>query len=225
MTKQGWEYIQEAKGQLSTLNSNGTTSSLFSGALGFSYNQDSREQVLRTYEGIFASTTKDAAKPVHIWQDASGPLAPLAANHAWRQRNELLLFLGVPQIKHFAFERQLHLMHLEAVRTMIAIERYRRAHNALPPDLTSLVPTYLDAVPPDRFTGKLLIYAPADSTYTLYSVGPDRTDDNAAALTKDSQPIDSSDIRFITPDRAARAVEQNNDSLCPLGDIVYHQQK
>ena len=60
----------------------------------------------------------------------------------------------------------------------LGIERYRRAHaGGLPPDLASLVPAFLPAVPIDPFTGQPIIYKIAAQNYMVYSTDVNRIDD------------------------------------------------
>jgi ABC-type transport system involved in multi-copper enzyme maturation permease subunit len=67
-----------------------------------------------------------------------------------------------------------------------ALERFRKDHGNLPgtPDaLQKLVPKYLSRIPQDVFTGEPLRFKLSDDGqhYTIYSVGPDGTDDSATA--------------------------------------------
>ena len=67
---------------------------------------------------------------------------------------------------------------LRTIRTALAIERYRNNNNRKPPEtLADLVPTYIDSVLVDPFTGEELLYNHDDLTYTVYSVGENRVDD------------------------------------------------
>jgi hypothetical protein len=73
-----------------------------------------------------------------------------------------------------------------ATLVAVAVERYRRAHNeALPADLTTLVPDYLDAVPSDPFGDGPIRYVRSSTSYTTYSVGSDGIDDGGN-LTRES---------------------------------------
>ncbi|MCE7972996.1 MAG: hypothetical protein DYG92_01535 [Leptolyngbya sp. PLA1] len=74
----------------------------------------------------------------------------------------------------------------EGIRTMIALERYRRETGAYPRELQQLVPKYLATLPVDVWTGEPLRYraleepySPGGFRYVLYSVGADQTDDGA----------------------------------------------
>lgn len=65
-----------------------------------------------------------------------------------------------------------------AARVAVAIERYRRDHDdAVPATLDALVPAYLTALPLDPFADAPLRFLRTDTTYVVYSVGPDGRDD------------------------------------------------
>jgi len=62
--------------------------------------------------------------------------------------------------------------------TAIALERYRLRNGQSPPDLESLVPQFLSAVPIDPMGAKPLGYRRnTDGSFTLYSAGEDGRDD------------------------------------------------
>ena len=59
----------------------------------------------------------------------------------------------------------------------LALELFKSEHGAYPAALSELAPTYLEKVPMDFFSGQPLIYSRAANGYTIYSVGPNVTDD------------------------------------------------
>ncbi len=61
-----------------------------------------------------------------------------------------------------------------ATLILIAVHRYRMAHDRLPPELVSLVPEFLPTVPRDPYDGEPMRYAPEDGI--VYSVGEDLED-------------------------------------------------
>jgi len=65
---------------------------------------------------------------------------------------------------------------IDMARTAVAIERYRLAKGALPKDLATLVPDYLDQVPIDPFDSQPIRYRRAKPGYRLYSVFEDGQD-------------------------------------------------
>lgn len=84
------------------------------------------------------------------------------------------------------------LLYVDGLRTLLAIERYRREEGSVPASLESLVPTYLPEVPSDRYAkkGEPLRYVVLEEQdesgreYLLYTVGLDGVDDGAVASEK-----------------------------------------
>ncbi len=71
---------------------------------------------------------------------------------------------------------------LRLARTALAIERFRKTHDALPGALNDLVPEFLPALLEDPFNGEPLHYVPAENGYKVYSVGRDLTDDGGRSM-------------------------------------------
>jgi len=63
-----------------------------------------------------------------------------------------------------------------------ATEFYRAEHDSYPPSLDDLVPNYIPELPEDPFSGESFEYTPTESSYLLYSVGPDMRDDGGSLL-------------------------------------------
>lgn len=81
----------------------------------------------------------------------------------------------------------------------LAIERFRNDHGKLPEGFDELVPKYLAEVPEDPFTGLELEYRRKENGYVIYSVGPDREDNEGLEKVDKKQSDDgkSYDITFI----------------------------
>ncbi len=98
------------------------------------------------------------------------------------RRNQLLGRLMAPALDGPLRAEDGLALRLVGVRTLIAIERYRRANGAEPADLAALVPGFLPTLPIDPFSDQPLRYtrfaAPDGSgrTFLLYSVGADGQD-------------------------------------------------
>lgn len=93
-------------------------------------------------------------------------------------------------------------VRVEAIRrcseTAICIERYRLKHEGmLPADLSDVPTEYLPAIPSDPFNGQPLRYKKLSTGFVVYSVGPNREDDDGyiAPLKNNSVP-NGSDIGF-----------------------------
>jgi hypothetical protein len=101
------------------------------------------------------------------------------------QRNRILTFLGpdwpvmlfLPAITGPDNRWEIARMTNRLARIVLAISLYRADHGAYPQSLDSLSPDYLAKIPSDLFTEKPLIYSRTQDGYTLYSVGPNMTDD------------------------------------------------
>jgi hypothetical protein len=77
-------------------------------------------------------------------------------------------------------------MQNRLARIALALAAYKADHEGYPSSLDALAPSYLTAVPNDVFSEKPVIYAPTQSGYTLYSVGPNMKDDGG----KSHKPAD-----------------------------------
>ena len=75
---------------------------------------------------------------------------------------------------------------VRCARVVVALERYRLAHGqSLPSRLEDLLPSYLDVIPIDPFSGKPLRFVAEPPGYVVYSVGLNRRDDGGRLATKD----------------------------------------
>jgi hypothetical protein len=71
-------------------------------------------------------------------------------------------------------------MQSQLAELALALSAYHSDHHAYPPTLAALAPDYLPAIPEDLFINQPLHYTltpPPHTGYTLYSVGPNMTDD------------------------------------------------
>jgi hypothetical protein len=71
----------------------------------------------------------------------------------------------------------------------IAVERYRRNHDAPPKTIKDLVPEYLKAEPIDPFTGKAMIYRVTPEVIVIYSVGENLADDAGEDLSGNDRGV------------------------------------
>ncbi len=71
---------------------------------------------------------------------------------------------------------------LDLCQLSIATERYRLRHGALPQRFFEFAPDFMRIVPLDPYSGRLYLCAPSEKGFTVYSVGPDRTDDHGAPM-------------------------------------------
>ncbi|NQT87516.1 hypothetical protein HQ560_12175, partial [bacterium] len=72
---------------------------------------------------------------------------------------------------------QRYMATCDTARVALACLRHRAKHGRLPATLDALVPAFLDAVPPDPFTGKALLYRKDIRGFVVYAVGENKKDD------------------------------------------------
>jgi hypothetical protein len=96
------------------------------------------------------------------------------------------------------------LARINAARSALAVERYRRLTGSLPENLKNLVPDILPALPQDPFDGEPVRFRRAASEYVVYSIGPDRIDQGGHPKPPDQRTRTNDDVLFIlqtTPKR------------------------
>jgi len=113
----------------------------------------------------------------------------MAEWHTEGQKNFWLLNFFAPELHYFfagcahnaayQFQRaEVNEVARQQVVAAIALKRYQLKYGKYPPDLNSLVPEFISAVPLDVVDGQPLRYRRnADGTFLLYSIGGDGKDD------------------------------------------------
>ena len=76
------------------------------------------------------------------------------------------------------------------LQVAFALAAYHRDHGDYPAKLGDLAPKYLPSVPDDVFSGKPLIYRPAEKGYLFYSVGTNGVDDGGRSADDDPKGDD-----------------------------------
>lgn len=100
--------------------------------------------------------------------------------------------------------------HLRLLAAELALRAYRCGQGQGPRNLLQLVPKYLPHLPTDPFSDKPLVYRPNGTNWMLYSLGPDRVDDDGKPVGK----IISGD--FLIAFGESRSGEGQNK-----GDLLY----
>lgn len=134
------------------------------------------------YDRLMSQMEAEAATP--LWERdesrAERQLQEWMASPLQRLRHFPLCEL-LPALSKATLNTELTCMRRDAAITTIALEIYRRKHNAWPASLNDLVPSIMPALPIDRFDGQPLRYRLLDGKPLLYSVGTDREDDGGVA--------------------------------------------
>jgi hypothetical protein len=81
-----------------------------------------------------------------------------------------------------------------------ALAVYQREHGKYPEKLEALTPAYLPEAPQDLFVAGPLIYRPSAKGYLLYSVGPNKKDEQGRA-SDDNPPGDDLRVQMPLPPR------------------------
>lgn len=108
---------------------------------------------------------------------------------------DLLMTLMVPAVRkvQHASDRTEQIQH--NLHVAFALAAYKSDEGNYPKTLDALAPKYLAAIPQDMFSGKALIYRPADNGYLLYSVGINGRDDEGRSY-YDNPPGDDLRVRM-----------------------------
>jgi hypothetical protein len=85
------------------------------------------------------------------------------------------------------------------VQVAFALAAYRRDHGRYPASLDDLAPRFLKSVPGDVFSGKALVYRPAEKGYLIYSVGANGKDEGGRWY-DDDPPGDDPRVRMPLPE-------------------------
>jgi len=109
------------------------------------------------------------------------------------------LFTGMllPALEKSARKAAIAQTFVNLTRVACALERYRLANGGYPEALDVLAPKFIDKLPHDVINGQPLKYRRADSSFVLYSVGWNETDDGGSV------------VRRIGKDGKAGAVNQD----------------
>jgi len=127
------------------------------------------------HESTLPVYTNHAEAVVDSFLTEPGPLLWLRPDPIGR----VLAAMLVPAIQSSRIAEANAQVQLDLADIGLAIEHWIHGHGAPPPELASLVPEYLAAVPLDPFdpSGSPIRYATQDAAWRVYSVGENFTDD------------------------------------------------
>jgi hypothetical protein len=143
-----------------------------------------RKEMLAEHDRLMTLAETDAVTPLWLRGEpvCDQQLSQWMASPTDRIRY-LPIVLLMPALGKASVQGELVRQSLDATRTAVALERFRRQHGEWPQTLNELVPSFLNEVPKDRFDGQPLKYRVGDGGPVLYSVGADRVDNNGVPST------------------------------------------
>jgi hypothetical protein len=112
---------------------------------------------------------------------------------------DLLLALMAPAVRKVQGAYDRSEQGQQNLHVAFALAAYQRDHGTYPQALDALAPKYLPKVPGDLFTGKPLVYRPAEKGFLLYSFGPNGQDDEGRGR-EDSPEFDDPNVRIPRPE-------------------------
>ncbi|HEX4612239.1 MAG TPA: hypothetical protein VH092_28855 [Urbifossiella sp.] len=140
-----------------------------------------------------------ARRPVHEQRAAIAALMPP------RPEEFKLAALFCPAVEKCTVACWRSTAQARCVAVALACERYRRAHGRWPDALADLAPVFLPAVPFDPFDNQPLRYRRLPDGAVVYSIGPNRLDDDGdTARPADGTPAPDDGFRLWNPDAGGR---------------------
>jgi len=127
--------------------------------------------------GFMRRRIEAAALPFRARLDASEALDAETVSQPWYRP---AMALTLPALWGFARTDAVWLALVRATVGALAVEAFRRAHGRLPDALADVVPDFAADVPADPFLDEPLRYCKTDAGYTVYSVGPNGTDEGGS---------------------------------------------
>ncbi len=135
----------------------------------------SRKEFREKVEELFQLAEQETAKP--LWEASEVPPHIAEIQQLAEDRRWFLVALMFPDTTNVYEAAHRSAMHAEALRTAVALRRYRLGTQKWPDSLETLVPDFIAKIPTDRYVGQPLRYRLEDGTPMLYSLYRDRHDD------------------------------------------------
>lgn len=140
-------------------------------------------------DAALAVFAEDSIKDLAIASDIN----PLARQYfvtcVMTERLGMIIFgMAMSSLEGTSDQEATTIMHQMVIQTGFALAAYREDHGSFPAELDQLVPKYLEEVPNDIFAGNKspLRYQIDHGGYLLYSIGPNRHDEDGKNRDDDS---------------------------------------
>ena len=135
-----------------------------------------RELIRRGWNG--EEEEEACSSAVRLILERSNGSGPANKTDVSRRVSVFLVCLFIPDMQTEVRLEQKIAEQTRLTVVAMALAAYKAERREYPEALSTLSPAYLKSVPIDRFTGKPLTYRRTDSGYILYTLGPNRRDDN-----------------------------------------------
>ena len=148
-------------------------------------NPADRQKQLNGIDQELFALNRRADAPVKLAAILLGPPDKTVAKAISRSINGVGFGLLISSFRKLQSAHDRDEQVMRNVQVAFALAAYRRDHGDYPAKLDDLAPKYLAAVPDDLFSGKALVYRPAEKGYLFYSVGVNGKDEGGRSFNDD----------------------------------------
>ncbi|MEQ8791024.1 MAG: hypothetical protein RIC55_32480 [Pirellulaceae bacterium] len=138
---------------------------------------DKKLEAMEAFDEQLKKFARDAGDPVSMLSRlVLGGEAPGKA--LGRQMSNTLVALLLPAVQTAVIAELRGEQNFDLARLTLILAAYRADNDAYPESLSDLAPRYVKQTPRDRFRDEPLVYRRTSDGFLLYSVGPNRVDDD-----------------------------------------------
>jgi hypothetical protein len=127
----------------------------------------------------------------------------IEANAGWQRHAQVILqeWSGTERNPHWRVDHFRRVAELRVLVIELSLRAYQLGHGRLPTRLSEMVPEHLPSVPQDPFGKGEMKYRLAGASYSLYSIGPDGSDDGGkrAAIQNGAEVGDFTPVALFGP--------------------------
>ncbi len=144
-----------------------------------------REMQLKRIDQEIHSLLVEPSESARLAEILLGPPDKTVSKEISRSINGVDIGVLIPTCRKVqtAYDRDEQVQ--QNVQVAFALAAYHRDHGHYPAKLGDLAPKYLAVVPDDLFSGKALVYRPAEKGYLFYSVGANGKDEGGRSFSDD----------------------------------------
>ncbi len=128
------------------------------------------------YDRLLTRAEAESKAPLWQYRNTVEPEIRALASDPVQAIRYMPVTLMLPSVSGPYIQAEFTTMRRDGMLVTLALHLYQRRHGHWPDSLNQLVPTFLPAVPPDRFDGRPLRYALVDGLPVVYSIGANHQD-------------------------------------------------